>query len=152
MRSTLVITLILLVAAFAVAQEPTSPSAPGQSPTQTQNPTMPDQARTPAPPAAAGDVIEGCLGGSHPNYTVTDKSGTAYQLQIPEGADASVLAKHIGESVAVQGTVDSAGTSSKADSTAGAAAAGAHTIKVVRIGKGSSSCPGSGNATKPPAK
>ena len=32
-----ILTLILLVAAFAVAQDTTSPSAPGQSQTQTQS-------------------------------------------------------------------------------------------------------------------
>jgi len=81
------------------------------------------------------DMIEGCLGGSNPNYTVTDKAGTTYQLDIPKGADASVLAKHIGESVQVQGSVES------------------HSIHVARIGKGSSSCPGSSSTTpKPPSK
>jgi len=117
-------------------------------------------------PAASGSVIEGCLGGSNPNYTVTDKSGTSYQLVIPQGTDASVLSKHLGESVQVQGSTDDAsGPSSSASasgsSTSSSASSGGKSIRVSRIGKGSSSCPGSGNGsgsgtgstpTKPPSK
>ena len=168
MRSTLVITLILLVAAFAVAQqEPTSPSAPaGQSQTQSQPGNPAGQASPGSPSAMApmgSDMIEGCLGGSNPNYTVTDKAGTTYQLDIPKGADASVLAKHIGESVQVQGSLDNPGSaassstsasgSTSSASTSPSSTAGTHSIHVARIGKGSSSCPGSSSTTpKPPSK
>ena len=150
MRSTFVLTLVLLFAAFAVAQQqPTAPSDPGQS--QAQNPNAPspnqapnaqspdrDQQRNlpqsdaPMPPAAAqGDTIEGCLGGTNPNFTVTDKDGTEYALVVPQGTDASVLSKHVGEPVQVQGAVDSAGLS---------APVGGHSIRVARIGKGSANC------------
>jgi len=142
MRRSLVLTLILLVSAWAIAQQDMQrPSAPaGQNQTQTQQPgSAPGQASPGSPstmaPMGGADMIEGCLGGSNPNYTVTDKAGTTYQLDIPKGADASVLAKHIGESVQVQGSVES------------------HSIHVARIGKGSSSCPGSSSTTpKPPSK
>lgn len=141
MRSTLVLTLILLFAAFAVAQEPAAPSAPGQSPSQAQNPNQQarpnlPQSDAPAPPAAAGDIIEGCLGGSNPKFNVTDKAGTKYELVIPQGADASVLGKHVGESVQVQGAVDSADTSNSG----AAAPVGGHFIRVSRIGKGTGTC------------
>jgi len=163
MRSALVITVILLVAAFAVAQEPMSPSAPaGQSQAQApgQPGSVPSQASPAAPSAApsmGSDMIEGCLGGSNPNYTVTDKAGTTYQLDIPKGADASVLAKHIGESVQVQGSLgdsSAAGSAASSSSTAPSSAAGSKSIHVSRIGKGSSSCPASGSSTtpKPPSK
>ena len=34
----------------------------------------------------AGETsIEGCLGGSAGNFTLTDKSGMSYQLQLPQG-------------------------------------------------------------------
>ena len=85
MRSTLVLTLILLFAAFAVAQqEPTSPSAPGQSPSQAQSPSQQQrpnlpQSDAPAPPAAAGDIIVGCLGGYMLQYWT---STMAYPLNI----------------------------------------------------------------------
>src|SRR3569832_2343339 len=61
-----ILTLILLVAAFAVAQDTTSPSAPGQSQTQTQSQpgsqpgSQSGQAASPnsssSMPAAAGEV------------------------------------------------------------------------------------------------
>jgi hypothetical protein len=162
------LSLILLVAAFAVAQDPTSPSAPASSnPTQSQSqPASPSgQATSPSSPSAmpmaAGEITEGCLGGSNPNYTVTDKAGTVYQLQIPKGADASPLDKHIGESVQVQGTKNDSGSksgsasdSSAAASSSQSSAASAHSIQVSRIGRGTSTCPASGstNTVKPPSK
>ena len=140
MRSTIVLTLILLVAAFAVAQDATPPSAqPGQSqaqsPSQQQRPNLP-QSDAPTPPAAAGNIIEGCLGGSNPNFNITDKGGTKYELVIPQGADASVLSKHVGESVQVQGAVDAADTSNSG----AAAPVGGHFIRVAKIGKGTGTC------------
>lgn len=159
MRSTIVLTLILLVAAFAVAQAPTSPSAPaGQSQThQMQKPTDPGMPSGQAPsansPSAAApmggtDMVEGCLGGTNPNFTVTDKAGTTYQIVVPQGADASVLAKHIGESIQVQGSLDNPGSASSA----AGSAAGAHAIRASRIGRGSTTCPGSASTPKPPSK
>lgn len=169
MRSTLILTLILLVSAWAVAQQDaTSPSAPaGQSQTQSQTqPGSPSgQATSPNAsssnaPMGGGEVVEGCLGGSNPNYTVTDKAGTTYTLVIPQGTDSSVLAKHIGESVQVQGSTDnsasSANSSAAGSSTSSSASSGGKVIRVARIGRGTSSCPGSGaggaSATKPPSK
>jgi hypothetical protein len=155
MRTIFTVILVLLVATFAVAQQDTNPSSvpgsqsqqPGTMPGQTQSQrpgTMPDQAAPPSMSAAAGDVIEGCLGGSSPNYTVTDKAGTTYQLQIPQNADASVLAKHIGESVQVKGTLD------QPSATPGASSA--HSIRVAQIGKGTGTCPAGSNSAKPPSK
>ena len=167
MRITIVLTLVLLVSAFAVAQDTTNPSAaPGSQP-QTQQPgtmpgqqpgTMPGQAAPSSPmdrAPMAGDVVEGCLGGANPNYTVTDSKGTTYQIVIPQGADASPLAKHIGESVQVEGTVDKSGSSadskasdSSASSSAKSGARGQASIKAMRIGRGTGSCPGAGPSTK----
>src|SRR5512133_2957881 len=124
MRNKLVLSLILLMSlAWAVAQQPstTSPGAPGSSAPSTQSttPSEPGQATPPSSPStgsgqmpAAGepDVIEGCLGGSAPNFTVTDNSGKSYKLDIPAGADASVLTKHVGESVQVMGSVIDSGS------------------------------------------
>src|SRR5690349_10859193 len=100
MRKIMILSLALLISAWAVAQQDTpSPStAPGsQSQTQqsrpsTASPASPSQAPDASHSSAAmgsGSVVEGCLGGSNPNYTVTDKSGTTYSLIIPQGADAS---------------------------------------------------------------
>src|SRR5689334_8864450 len=82
MRRSLVLTLVLLVSAWAMAQQDMQrPSAPGgQNQTQTQQPgSAPGQASPGSPstmaPMGGADMIEGCLGGSNPNYTVTDKAG-----------------------------------------------------------------------------
>ena len=97
MRKTMLLAMILLVlAAWAVAQqESTTPAAPGAEDTQT------------AQPAPSGNSIEGCLGGSSSNPTLTDKAGNTYQLQLPPNADTSNLSSHIGEEVRVTGTVGS---------------------------------------------
>ena len=89
---------------------------------------------------ANAPVTEGCLGGSEPNYTITDKAGTTYRLNIPPNADTSKLAQHVGEPVQVAGNVKDAGN------------AGNASIDVQRIGAGMGKCPGSGpsGAQSPP--
>jgi hypothetical protein len=86
---------------------------------------------------ATPTVTEGCLGGSSPNYTLTDKTGTMYKLNIPPSADASKLAAHVGESVNVAGNVNSGGSPS---------------IDVRGIGKGTGTCPGSSKGAQSPPK
>lgn len=118
------------------SQQPSSPGSAGQS-------SVPSGAQTGSPSAAQSGataqdgansaVTEGCLGGSNPNYTITDTAGKTYKLNIPPGADASPLASHIGEPVAVIGAVNS-GSSSNAS------------IDVNKIGRGTSKCPGSSSS------
>ncbi|HUO60018.1 MAG TPA: hypothetical protein VMU24_05070 [Candidatus Acidoferrales bacterium] len=104
-------------------QQPSTPGAAGQNAPEPGGQTgMPSQ-------AANAPVTEGCLGGSSPNFTITDSSGKTYKLNIPPNADASVLNPHVGESVQVQGDVKQAGN--------------ANTIDVSRVGRGTSKCPGS---------
>lgn len=69
--------------------------------------------------AAAGQTtVQGCLQGSNGTYTLTDKSGTTYQLQ----GDTSKLSAHVGHEVQVTGTTSAAGaTSSSMGSQAGGA-------------------------------
>lgn len=202
-KTAIVATMLLIFAAWSVAQSSPSHSTPGstssqsatpstsssstssQAPSASQTPSMPstsqapsssmpssstpsssgsDQASAPSS-AAGGDMVEGCLGGAAPDFTVTDKMGTTYKLVPPPGADTSVLTKHLGESVQAVGTIGGGGssasssttptsstsssTSSGAPSTAGASG-GEHTIQVTKIGRGSGSCPASGS--KPPSK
>jgi hypothetical protein len=122
---------------------------------------MPDAS---AARASAGSVVEGCLGGTSPNFTVTDKSGAKYSILVPQGADASPLQKHIGESVAVEGSIDDGTSASSSAGSAGSAAAGqsaaagGKAIHATRIGRGTGQCPASGGAgsstttPKPPSK
>lgn len=166
MRRILVLSLFMLATlAWAAAQQPgampqgsggqaaspgaQAPSAQTPDATQPQAPApgsagqqAPQAGSEPGAPSqmANAPIIEGCLGGSHPNYTITDTAGKTYKLNIPAGADASPLASHIGESVAVMGMVNQASSSNNAS------------IDVNKIGKGTTKCPGggSGNAQNPP--
>lgn len=146
------------------AQSPTSPTSPSAQPGAPgqqqpgmpgQQPTPADQAGQDASAAAAGSSIEGCLGGSAGNFTVSDKSGTTYQLQLPAGADTSKLTSHVGEEVRVSGTMANAKQSNGADaasSTSASGAAGAASqpsIAVTKIDKIGDKC---SNAQNPPSK
>lgn len=184
MRKTLILILMVLVSvAWVAAQQPESRSGAPDNPQQTGPATNSDR---PMPPAAdqsgqasqpsssassstqssSGQVIEGCLGGSAPDFTVTDKAGTVYKLDIPKDADASQLSSHVGESVKVRGSVMSASSSASSDKAEGSAskdsaagsapaspAAGStpssstsssqQTIMVEQIGRGTGTCPAS---------
>jgi hypothetical protein len=142
MRKMLFLLLILLVSAAWVAAQ--QPSGPGQTPGMPPS-HNPDRPQPGAPPSGAPStgadqsmtsgntqVTEGCLGGSAPNFTVTDKAGTAYNLDIPKDADTAPLTAHIGQSVKVKGAVS--GTS----------------IQVEQMAGGTGSCPA--GSEKPSAK
>jgi hypothetical protein len=61
--------------------------------------------------AAAGQTtVQGCLQGSNGNYTLTDKSGTTYQLQ----GDSSKLSAHVGHEVQITGKTSGVGATSSA--------------------------------------
>jgi cytoskeletal protein RodZ len=156
MKKILVASLFMLATlAWAAAQQPGSPPArSGQAPSQVPDasqsqPAAPGADQNTAPsgsqagqsPMATAPVTEGCLGGKDPNYTITDKAGTTYQLNIPPTADTSKLAQHVGESVQVAGNVKDAGT------------AGSAAINVQGIGRGTGKCPASGSSgAQPPPK
>jgi len=68
-----------------------------------------------SPSAQAGAMsgqtsVEGCLQGSNGSFTITDSTGTAYQLE----GDASMLSKHVGHEVKVIGTTSGSGDASSA--------------------------------------
>jgi hypothetical protein len=153
MRRTIAVALFVIATlTWAIAQTPStmpqsSPQAPStssQTPDASQSqPSTPgsagQDAAQPAAPAANAPVTEGCLGGSSPNFTITDKAGTTYKLNLPSNANASVLTAHVGESVLVMGDVKDAGK------------AGQTSIDVSRIGKGTGSCAaGSASHPQPP--
>ena len=150
MRRTFVVALFVIATlTWAVAQNPgsmpqsspQSPSTASQAPDASQSqPSAPgsagQDAAQPGAPAANGPVTEGCLGGSSPNFTITDKAGTTYKLNLPANANSSVLTAHVGESVQVMGDVKDAGKS------------GQTSIDVSRIGKGTGSC-AAGSSSRP---
>ncbi len=162
MKTLFLISLFLLATlAWAAAQQPGAmPHGSGGQATS-PNPQIPDASQSPGAqspgsmpgsagqqggpeagaPSANAPVTEGCLGGTNPNYTITDNAGKKYKLNIPAGADASPLQSHVGESVAVMGPV-SGGSSDNAS------------IDVSKIGRGTTKCPGSGSkgAENPPSQ
>ena len=144
MKKILLITLFMLATlAWAAAQQPgstpdrsggqaTPPSsqAPGASQSQPAMPGSADQNTAPggAQAASQAPITQGCLGGSDPNYTITDTAGTTYKLNIPPNADTSKLAQHVGEPVQVAGNVNNG-------------KAGHASIDVQGIGAGTGKCP-----------
>ena len=128
MKKMLAITLFMMATlAWAAAQQPSNPPdrSGGQAPSQD--------------PAVNAPVTEGCLGGSDPNFTLTDKAGTTYQLNLPPTADTSKLGQHVGEPVAVAGNVSGK--------------AGNASIDVQGIGRGTGTCPATGSkSAQPPPK
>ena len=149
MKKSLMFAVMMLSAlVWAGAQQPTSPSSspsgaqattPSSGMPQSQAPdaTAPGASQaTPGAPSATpqastsgqgmnGSVTEGCLGGSNPNYTLTDSSGKKFNLVLPQGADGSKLTSHVGESIQVLGDVS-----------------GGNSINVSKVGKGNGTCPG----------
>ena len=117
-----------------------SSQAPGATQTQPSKPGSADQS-APRGQESQAPVTEGCLGGSDPNYTITDNNGTVYKLNMPANADTSKLPSHVGESVKVMGDVKGAGKSGNAS------------IDVQGMGRGTGNCPASGpKNAQPPSK
>ncbi len=152
MKNLLVITLFMLATlAWAAAQQPGSAPEPSNGQTTPPSSQAPDagqsqtpdagqsQPATPSSPdqASSAPITEGCLGGSDPNYTITDKSGTAYKLILPANANSASLASHVGESVRVKGDVKDSGKM------------GNSSIDVQAVGRGTGACPGSGSKDTP---
>jgi hypothetical protein len=126
MRKTFLITAILLLsAAWAVAQ--TSPSTPqsttpdtssqqSTSPSSTSPSQQPDTSSTTTQTTTtqttqtsnnSSTSIEGCLSGSAGNWTLTDQSGKTWQL----AGDTSKLSDHVGHQVRLMGSDNSSSAS-----------------------------------------
>jgi hypothetical protein len=154
MKNILVTTLFMLATlAWAVAQQPgnaterssgqaTAPSSqvPGADQSQPSTPGGSDQAGSQGQ-ASNEPVTEGCLGGSDPNFTLTDRANVTYKLNIPPNANTSKLTPHVGEPVVVAGDVKDPGKTSSPS------------IDVHGIGRGTGKCPASDSkGPEPPPK
>jgi hypothetical protein len=133
MKRTLITASLFLCAIYVTAQTyPNQSSNPSSSQTSSQS-TSDHHAK-----------VRGCLSGSSGNYTLTDKSGNAYQLS----GDTSKLAEHVGHTIEITGTTapSSAGGSSSSGSssaTGGGSAAGggaAQTLNVTSMKHISETC------------
>jgi len=103
MRHLLMISVLMLSASWAMAQNYPSQSGSDQSASGTGQ-TM-----------GSKMSVEGCLSGSDGNYMLTDKSGMTYQLT----GDTAKLSEHVGHEIKVMGTESSSGSPEASSSSMG---------------------------------
>jgi len=88
-------------------------------------------------------MVEGCLQGSDGNFTLTDSSGTTYQL----AGDTSKLTEHVGHEVRIKGSTSgasSSGAGASAGAGAGASAGGQQTLTVESVKHVAKTCKSAG--------
>lgn len=127
MRYLLLLSVLLLGVSWAAAQTSPSQANPSQ--------TTPSQAGS----AGSETTVQGCLSGSDGNYTLTDKSGTSFQLT----GDNAKLSEHVGHEIKVTGTASSASASPSggtASGTTGQASSGSQAIQVSSVKMTSKTC------------
>jgi hypothetical protein len=122
MRKTLLLSSLLLCALYVAAQ-----TSPSQSPSSTTSQTTTSDHQT---------KVRGCLSGSGGNYTLTDKSGTTYQLS----GDTSKLSEHVGHTVEITGTKGSPSTGSSASTSGAAGSKTPETLDVTSVKHISPNC------------
>lgn len=101
-RILLLSSILLLSAVWAVAQYDNQSSTSSQS-SQTSS-------------TASETTIQGCLSGANGNLSLTDKSGTTYQLT----GDTAKLEKHVGHTVELTGTEVTSSASNATENSSGA--------------------------------
>ncbi len=103
-RALMLAAVLLLSAAWLQAQQDTQAS-----------PSTATSAQANASQAGSGSetTVQGCLQGSSGNFTLTDKSGTTYQL----AGDTSKLAEHVGHEVQIKGMTSESASSAGSTST-----------------------------------
>ena len=138
MRKLYLLTAILLLsAAWMVAQDTSQPGSSSSSQTSS------DQANSSQSTNAPETTIEGCLSGSSGSYTLTDASGKIYQLQ----GDASKLSDHVGHEVRIKGSETGASASASTPSGASASASTSTSGNPSSSASPSSASSPSGNAS-----
>src|SRR5215467_14133549 len=106
MTRTILLTFTLLCCtAWIVAQStPSSPSSPSSS---SQTSTGQSSASDQSGMSGGEQTLQGCLASSGGSYTLTDASGTQYQLE----GDTSKLSSNVNNEVEVKGTASSSASS-----------------------------------------
>ena len=132
MSKTLMLAAILLLsAAWIQAQEDHSKAASNPS---AGSPTSASQDQGKSDPSSS-QTVEGCLQGSNGSFTLTDKSGTTWQL----AGDTSKLTEHVGHEVQIKGSTGGASPTG-----AGAAAGGQQTLTVESVKHVAKTCKSAG--------
>jgi len=80
---------------------------------QDQTPQNPPPGSSQTGSAVNATSVEGCLQGSNGSFTLTDSSGTTYQLQ----GDAAKLSKHVGHQVQITGSPSKSSAASSTSDT-----------------------------------
>ena len=140
----LLLSVLLLGASWAIAQDTPSQTSPSSS---SPSSSSASQGQTPSSASAAGETtVEGCLSGSNGSYTISDKNGTTYQLT----GDTAKLSEHVGHQVKITGSTSAAsasasGASGSAASTPGqGASASQQTLQVSSVKHVSKTCQSGG--------
>src|SRR5579864_2589941 len=138
----LLLSIVLLGACWAVAQDSSSPSNTGSSTSSTSA----SSGQTGSTSASGRMTVEGCLSGSSGNYTLTDKNGNTYQLT----GDTAKLSEHVGHEVKVMGTSSSASATGagSAAGTTGQASGNSQTLEVSSVKHIAKTCQSSGGMAK----
>src|SRR6266576_1935983 len=123
-RALMLAAVLLLSAVWVQAQ---------QDPQASPSTAASSQANAGQADSGSATTVQGCLQGSSGNFTLTDKSGTTYQLS----GDTSKLTEHVGHEVQIKGTTSGSRTSAGSSSStpSGAPSGGAQstlTIKEVK--------------------
>lgn len=138
-RLLLLLSVLLLGACWAVAQDTTTQTNSNASETSASS------GQTSSATASGATTVQGCLSGSSGNFTLTDKNGNAYQLT----GDTAKLSEHVGHEVKVTGTSSSA-SAAKGDTATGAAGASGNsqTLEVSSVKHISKTCQSGGGMSK----
>jgi Protein of unknown function (DUF5818) len=139
----LLLSVLLLGACWAVAQDSTSQPSSTTSDTSASSASS---GQTGSTTAGSATSVQGCLSGSSGNYTLSDKNGNTYQLT----GDTAKLSEHVGHEVKVTGTSSSASTTGGGTTagTAGQAGANAQTLEVSSVKHISKTCQNGGGMSK----
>ena len=139
----LLLSVLLLGACWAVAQDSTSQPNSNSSDTSASSASS---GQTGSTAAGSATSVEGCLSGSSGNYTLSDKNGNTYQLT----GDTAKLSEHVGHEVKVTGTSSSAPTTGGGATagTTGQAGANAQTLEVSSVKHISKTCQNGGGMSK----
>jgi len=138
-RLLLLLSVLLLGACWALAQDTTSQTNSNSSETSASS------GQTSSATASGATTVQGCLSGSSGNFTLTDKNGNTYQLT----GDTAKLSEHVGHEVKVTGTTSSATASAGGEATGAAGANGnSQTLEVSSMKHISKTCQSGGGMAK----
>jgi len=134
MRHVLFLSVLLLGATWAMAQNDQTPTSPTEQSPAAQSETTPTS-------SGGNMTVQGCLSGSDGSYMLTDKNGTMYQLT----GDTAKLGDHIGHEVKITGTASGGSMSPSGSGESGdTAGASKQTLQVSSVKHVSKTCSSGG--------